>query len=201
MLTLQKLLTIRNGPGAAILPPDVTRIHMEFAMRMNDGHMGPRKFWRDNLPRLKFWNPAVPMIVNRVKDQSGPATMSIYIRDADADADADANTDVPLSTPTPNSSTTGHSTAPPPAKGERVEVISMKDMHSDTILASLISKTKAVPVLPTPQEQIQMEELENLRQQADVDRARVWKRVEAAKKEAAMMAAARDEAASLKAAM
>lgn len=162
---------------------------------MNDGHMGPRKFWRDNLPRLKFWNPAVPMIVNRVKDQSRPATMSIYIRDADANADA------PLSTPTPNSSTVGHSTAPPPAKGERVEVIPMKDMHSDTILASFISKTKAVPVLPTSQEQIQMDELESLRQQAEVDRARVRKKVEAAKKEAAMMAAARDEAASLKAAM
>lgn len=43
--------------------------------------MGPRKFWRENLPRLKYHNPAVPMIVNRLRDQSGPATLTIYMTD------------------------------------------------------------------------------------------------------------------------
>lgn len=43
--------------------------------------MGPRKFWRENLPRLKYHNPAVPMIVNRTRDQDGPATLSIYMVD------------------------------------------------------------------------------------------------------------------------
>ncbi len=37
-----KLLNIRYGPGAAILPSEVTRIHLEFAKRWNDGQYGPR---------------------------------------------------------------------------------------------------------------------------------------------------------------
>jgi hypothetical protein len=40
--TLPKILWIRHGPGAAILPPNVSRIHLEFAKRLNGGHMGPR---------------------------------------------------------------------------------------------------------------------------------------------------------------
>jgi len=36
------LLAIRLGPGAAMLPPEVTRIHMDFAFKLNDGHFGPR---------------------------------------------------------------------------------------------------------------------------------------------------------------
>jgi len=37
-----KLLAIRIGPGAAVLPPEVTRIHMDFARDIEDGHYGPR---------------------------------------------------------------------------------------------------------------------------------------------------------------
>ena len=33
---------IRTGPGAAILPPEVKRIHLDFAIKINDGHAGPR---------------------------------------------------------------------------------------------------------------------------------------------------------------
>lgn len=41
----QKLVKIRCGPGAAVLPKDVTRIHMEFAHKLAGGHMGPRFAW------------------------------------------------------------------------------------------------------------------------------------------------------------
>lgn len=37
-----QLLDIRLGPGAMIMKPEVKRIHMHFARRINDGHMGPR---------------------------------------------------------------------------------------------------------------------------------------------------------------
>lgn len=37
-----KLLAIRLGPGAVVLPKEVTRIHMRFAPKINQGHMGPR---------------------------------------------------------------------------------------------------------------------------------------------------------------
>lgn len=30
------------GPGAAILPPEVSQIHMDFAMRTHNGHMGAK---------------------------------------------------------------------------------------------------------------------------------------------------------------
>jgi hypothetical protein len=42
LLTLLQLLDIRVGPGAAIISSDVKRIHLNFARKMNDGHMGPR---------------------------------------------------------------------------------------------------------------------------------------------------------------
>lgn len=37
-----KLLAIRLGPGAVVLPKEVKRIHMRFAPKINEGHMGPR---------------------------------------------------------------------------------------------------------------------------------------------------------------
>lgn len=37
-----QLINIRCGPGAAILPPEVTRIHLDFATKINGGHMGAR---------------------------------------------------------------------------------------------------------------------------------------------------------------
>jgi large subunit ribosomal protein MRP49 len=35
-------MKLKCGPGAAILPPEVTRIHMDFALKMDNGHMGSR---------------------------------------------------------------------------------------------------------------------------------------------------------------
>ncbi len=49
-----QLVRLRTGPGAAILPHDVTRIHMEFNHKYNDGHMGPRC----DLPPLFGLSPA-----------------------------------------------------------------------------------------------------------------------------------------------
>lgn len=37
-----KLLAMRLGSGAYILPKDIKRIHMRFAPKLNNGHMGPR---------------------------------------------------------------------------------------------------------------------------------------------------------------
>lgn len=40
-LTSCKILKIRNGPGSAILPPSLTRIHLTFANNVR-GHVGPK---------------------------------------------------------------------------------------------------------------------------------------------------------------
>lgn len=37
-----KLLAIRLGSGALVLPKDVKRIHLRFAQKIDGGHMGPR---------------------------------------------------------------------------------------------------------------------------------------------------------------
>src|SRR6478609_4155679 len=113
---------------------------------------------KENLPRLKFWNPAVPMIVNRTTDQDGPATLTIYFR-----ADGTPN---PRDLLQPPSSTTGESKAPAPAPGEKSVTIDIKGVHSTDILKDFVHKTSAVPVEPTQLEKQELEELADLKRQA-----------------------------------
>lgn len=51
--TLQ-LLNLRMGPGAAILPPEVSQIHMDFATKTQNGHMGAKyvSLWWAGLARV-----------------------------------------------------------------------------------------------------------------------------------------------------
>ncbi|KAG0128927.1 putative 50S ribosomal protein Mrp49 [Tuber indicum] len=72
-----RLALIRAGTGAAILPPEVRKLGLTFAMKNTDGHMGPRKFWRNYLPRLKYHNPNVDMQVHRDRESGGDATLVI----------------------------------------------------------------------------------------------------------------------------
>ncbi|KAI3323749.1 CI-B8 domain-containing protein [Xylariaceae sp. AK1471] len=202
MNILQALLQLRHGPGAAILPPEITRIHMDFAMKWNDGHFGPRKFWRTCLPRLKYWNPAIPMLVNRFENQAAPATMSIYFRQASSDSasttEAVRNM-LPLAQQ-PHSSTTNEHPAPPPEEGERVVTIDMKNVHSDTILSEFLAKTGATLVQPTPDEQAEMRQVEERVERGAVDRAIVKKYIDDKRREERMLALARQEAEAIKAA-
>ncbi|KAF2766038.1 hypothetical protein EJ03DRAFT_354280 [Teratosphaeria nubilosa] len=73
-----KLLAIRLGSGALLLPKDVTRLHLRFARHIEGGHMGPRKFWRHELVRLQYHNPSIPMTVDRSASSTDPATLSIH---------------------------------------------------------------------------------------------------------------------------
>ncbi|KAI0020402.1 CI-B8 domain-containing protein [Xylariomycetidae sp. FL0641] len=200
MHKLSELLALRHGPGAAVLPPEITRIHMDFAQKWNDGHLGPRKFWKDCLPRLKFWNPAIPMLVNRSDNNAGPATMSIYFRQAEAAAAAAAadpkgrkTAPLPLAQQ-PKSSTDGEHPAPPPAEGERVVTIDMKHVRSDAILTEFLAKTGATQVQPTLEERSEMHQLEELRERAAIDRAIMKKYMDDKRREAHMIAVARQEA-------
>ncbi|KAI1095473.1 CI-B8 domain-containing protein [Rostrohypoxylon terebratum] len=202
MHILQEMLAIRHGPGAAILPPEITRIHMDFAKKWNNGHLGPRRFWKDCLPRLKFWNPAVPMLVNRTEDQSAPAKMSIYFRQAALDANKPSAlmskmNSLPLAQQ-PHSSTENECPAPPPEEGERVVTIDMKDVRSDVILDEFMAKTGATKVEPTPDEQAELAAIERRRQRAAADRAIMKKYLEDRKEEDRMLAMARQEAEAIK---
>jgi len=153
-----------------------------------------RKFWRENLPRLKFWNPSVPMIINRVQDQSGPAKMTLYFLENGRATPTSPNASE-LS-----SSSQGHAKAPTPAENERVVVIDMKHQRSDAILSEFLKKTGGVPVIPTPQEEAELRDAEALSQRGDGDRVRVKKVLDAQRREARLLSQARTEAAAMKAA-
>lgn len=138
------------------------------------------------------------MIVNRTTDQAGPATMTLYFRDGSKDADSAAAEEGAQSEIA--SSADGFAKAPEPAQGERTVSINMKALHSSIILKEFMEKTGAVPVLPTPQEEAELRDAEELSKRGEVDRERVRKMLEAQRREAALVAQARNEAATLKAA-
>jgi large subunit ribosomal protein MRP49 len=158
-------------------------------------------FFKENLPRLKYWNPATPMIVNRHSDNAIPPTMTIYLRDEDNHARYDDSTAGPdkANTSTLSSAWDGSAKAPLPAEDERTVTIEMRNQHSSVILKEFMEKTRAVPVFPTPQEQTELDEIEDLRQRGEVDRERLRKLREAQKREEALMNQARSEAAAFKA--
>lgn len=163
---------------------------------------GPRrKFFRENLPRLKYWNPATPVIVNRHTDNAIPPTMTIYLREEDSHARYDDSAAGPdnAKTSTLSSAWDGSAKAPLPAEDERTVTIEMRNQHSSVILKEFMEKTRAVPVMPTPQEQSELDEMEDLRQRGEVDRERLRKLREAQKREEALMSQARSEAAAFKA--
>ncbi|KAI0426515.1 CI-B8 domain-containing protein [Xylaria sp. FL1042] len=204
MNILKALLELRHGPGAAILPPEVTRIHMDFAVKWNDGHLGPRKFWKTCLPRLKYWNPAIPMLVNRSNNQAGPATMSIYFRQTSASSNpastaAAVRNMLPLAQQ-PQSSIKNEHPAPPPEEGERVVTIDMKNVVSDVILSEFLAKTGATVVHPTPDEQVEMRQVEEREERGAVDRAIVKRWIDNKRREERMIALAKQEAEAIKAA-
>lgn len=164
--------------------------------------MLPRKFAKENLPRLKYWNPATPMIVNRHNDNTQAPRMTIYLRDEDVHLRYDDVTAGPgnATASTLSSAWDGSAKAPLPTDEERAVTIEMRNQHSSVILKEFLEKTRAVPVFPTPQEQSELDEIEDLRRRGEVDRERLRKLREAEKREEALMSQARSEAAAFKAA-
>ncbi|KAG5933596.1 hypothetical protein E4U53_000940 [Claviceps sorghi] len=181
-ILLPQLINLRCGPGAAVLPPEVTRIHMDFAHRMDDGHMGARKFWQECLPRLKYHNPSVPMILNRHDQNKSNPLLTIYLS-------TKPNDNTPPTQPA--SSRNNLSPAPPPAPHERTLTIDMRGKHSSHILEHFLAETRAVPIPPTKEEIAEMQYLDGMRRQASLDRERVRQLRAEKKKEEDMLKRAR----------
>ncbi|KAM4059933.1 mitochondrial ribosomal protein [Hirsutella rhossiliensis] len=185
---LRELINLRCGPGAAILPPEVTRIHMDFALKFNGGHMGPRKFWRECLPRLKFHNPAIPMIINRHDQNQNRPVMTIYMRDNAKPLSDDA---APPQAIQPPSSRTNLSKALPAGPDERIVQIDMTKRMSTEILQFFIAETRA-QALPTTKEDIaELQAIEAHKKQAAVDREQMRQLRAEMKKEQEMLKRAR----------
>lgn len=148
---------------------------MDFAFKMYDGHMGPRyfihhaldhmfektngdirRFWRECLPRLKYYNPTVSMTVSRTENFEGPALMTVHFAETTAATSPEANS----STSTEPAPTTSIEPVPttdttPAPVSIRTEVINMKHRHSSDIMNNLMNLTKATPVEPS-QEDIEL---------------------------------------------
>ncbi|KAL8674715.1 MAG: hypothetical protein Q9168_000873 [Polycauliona sp. 1 TL-2023] len=175
---------VRLGRGAAILPRDVKRLHLDFAFKLNDGHFGARKLWRTYLPRLKYHNPAVSMSVNRTQDQTGPATLTVFFA-------TPADPALKTSAPPPSSPTTQDTPTSSNAPFERTVTIEMKHRHESEILAELLSLTKASPVEPSREEEVELEKLAEEERQGGLDRARNAAYTEQKRQEKALLDQAR----------
>jgi large subunit ribosomal protein MRP49 len=129
------------------------------------------------------------MIVNRVEDTEGPATLTLYFRDDGAKVEG-----THLS-----SSGDGTSKAPTPSEGERAVVLDIKGLRSEVILQEVMSKTSATNVSLTPQEEMELKELEDLRLRGEIDRKVTKKNNDERRREKARLAQAMSEAAAVKA--
>lgn len=140
------------GPGAAILPQDVKKLHMKFNAKMYGGHMGARKFWRIALPRLKYHNPAVSMTTDRSNIENGPATLIVYFG---------SSSRTTLNDSPPGLHATGATVdiTDESAIYDRTETIDMKNIRDSEILAQLMNVTKAIQVLPTPEDKAELQRL------------------------------------------
>lgn len=142
---------------------DVSRIHLEYATKFNDGHYGARKVWQKFLPRLKYHNPAISMTVNRTLDQEGPATLTIFF--------APPPRSSPATISSASSSSTNPSTEPlgnAPAK--RIVTIDMKHKHESEILSRLLDLTKGVPYEATSDELAELRDVDAEKRRSERDR-------------------------------
>ncbi|KAJ8125284.1 hypothetical protein O1611_g8355 [Lasiodiplodia mahajangana] len=144
------------------------------------------------------------MLVNRSDNQTGPATMSIYFRQSPPSSDPSSTVEavrnmLPLAQQ-PHSSIKNEHPAPPPEEDEKVVTIDMKNIHSDAILTEFLAKTGATLVHPTSHEQMEMQQIEERGERANMDRAITKKFIDDKRREERMLALAKQEAEAIKAA-
>jgi large subunit ribosomal protein MRP49 len=133
------------------------------------------------------------MVVNRTRDQEGPATLTLYFREPGASLQSDV--------PQPSSSTEGLAKAPAPAEGERIVTIDMKNRRSEAILKEFLDKSGAVAVKTSPQDEVLIREIADREAQAAIDREVMRKRNEEIKREQRRLAQAQSEAAAIREAL
>ncbi|KAA8649779.1 hypothetical protein EYZ11_009077 [Aspergillus tanneri] len=190
MRKLQSLLNVRVGTGAAVFPtassatkefPAITRLHLTYASKIYGGHQGARHFWRNCLPRLKYHNPAVPMTVKQTSDQEGPAALTIYFAEQTSNAAS------------LNPSTISDKHAPEPSSTEKTAVMDVKNLDYKEIWRKVKLMTGAQEIPATAEEEAELRKYEQMRQQADKDRARVAGIRQAKKDQERMLQEARGE--------
>jgi large subunit ribosomal protein MRP49 len=118
-----------------------------------------RMFWRHELVRLKFHNPAVPMSIDRTALQTDPALLSVHYTNPDAVQSSSSATSAPAA----RDSTTKNTTPSDAASTERVETINVTHSNNTEILEAFVRLTKAYPIEPTAEEKEELASLEEQR--------------------------------------
>ena len=140
--------------------------------------MGPKKFWRHELVRLKFHNPAIPMTLDRTAPQTDPALMTIFFADPEA------------------SPTSGDKEPSNYAPSSRTETIDMTGRLPENILADLMNLTNARQIEATKEELDTLRSLEEQRIRSERDSKLSLEVREKKKREEALLAQARGDMAS-----
>ncbi|KUM58674.1 hypothetical protein ACN42_g8488 [Penicillium freii] len=186
------MLQTKIGTGAAILPnlasaskefPAVTRLHLTYARKIDQGHAGARHFWRNCLPRLKYHNPGVPMTVTQTSNQQGPAALTIYFAERAGSA----------ATALANEKKVIDELAPAPEANEQSAVLDIKNRTYEQIWDRVQAMTNA-KVVPANSEDIALsEELAEIKKRSGPDRQRVQAIRQAKKDQERMLAEARGQ--------
>ncbi|KAH9875446.1 hypothetical protein J1614_004938, partial [Plenodomus biglobosus] len=182
MRKLQTLFWVKFGPGALVLPKEVSKLGMEFNVKLYGGHRGARKFWHEMLPRLKYRNPSIPMEVNRHNQAEGPSVLHIYTH-------AQPASTTPAAPSTDTTATTTTTTQAP------TYTLDIRNLQESEILEALV---KTLPgcedVQPNAEEKEKMRELEEQAERSEVDRVLMRETLLKERREAAMLKLARGEA-------
>ncbi|KAH3687050.1 hypothetical protein WICPIJ_001963 [Wickerhamomyces pijperi] len=67
---ITRLNLLSTGPGSVKVSPTVESIELIFKQRSPKGHLGARKFWRENLPRIQYHNPHLSITVRRIEPET-----------------------------------------------------------------------------------------------------------------------------------
>lgn len=152
------------------------------------------------LPRLKYHNPRIPMTVSRTTNQTGPATLSIFLSRTSPPTQQELlDQDNPFSkpvvpSPEPQEPLTPSETLPTsfqpirdvatsdeddfktkipgPSPTQRVVEVDMKHKREDEILADMLSMTGGQQIEPTQGELDTLKELEDFRDRSRKDSER-----------------------------
>lgn len=186
------MLQAKIGTGAAIFPslasaskefPAVTRLHLTYARKIDQGHAGARHFWRNCLPRLKYHNPGVPMSVTQTSNQQGPAALTIYFAERVGSA----------ATALANEKKVIDELAPAPEANEQSAVLDIKNRTYQQIWDRVQAMTNA-KVVPANSEDIALsQKLAEIKKKSGPDRERVQAIRQAKKDQERMLAEARGQ--------
>ena len=167
-----------------MLSNDVKRIHLDFAHKVNDGHLGARKVWRKYLPRLKYHNPAISMTINRSHDQEGPATLTVYYIHPSRSSSA-TTSPAPSTSKDPSTAVSGH------APTDEIATIDMKHKNESEILSRLLELTNAMPYEASPDELAELRSVDDERRRSETDREAQARLNEVKRQEKALLNLAR----------